>query len=255
MTQPDWTSRCGTVRLYCGDCLEILPTLGDGECDITVTSPPYNIAGGTHAQSGMFSESRTGGRKMINGEWYLDAMPEDEYWKWLNVIISNLRRVCKGLVWVNHKVRFVDCQALHPIRLIDQPCYSEVIWDRGGSITLNAKKFAPSHEGLWGFGKPHFWDNRSNTLMSVWRIGPRRDGEHPCPFPEEIALRPIVASCPDDGVVVDPFTGSGTTGVACVKTGRRFIGIEKEPKYFEIAKRRIESELNGQPLFQEAQHA
>ena len=53
----------------------------------------------------------------------------------------------------------------------------------------------------------------------------------------------------DAQVILDPFMGSGTTGVACVRTGRSFIGIEKEPKYFDIAVKRIEAELNRFPLF------
>jgi DNA modification methylase len=52
--------------------------------------------------------------------------------------------------------------------------------------------------------------------------------------------------------VLDPFMGSGTTGVACVRTGRKFIGIEKEPKYFDIAVKRIEAELSRMPLFEDA---
>jgi DNA modification methylase len=56
----------------------------------------------------------------------------------------------------------------------------------------------------------------------------------------------------DDVTVLDPFMGSGTTGVACVRTGRKFIGIEKEPKYFDIAVKRIEAELSRMPLFEDA---
>ena len=55
---------------------------------------------------------------------------------------------------------------------------------------------------------------------------------------------------PDAETILDPFMGSGTTGVACVRTDRRFIGIEKEPKYFAIAVKRIEAELNRFPLIE-----
>jgi len=64
-------------------------------------------------------------------------------------------------------------------------------------------------------------------------------------------LAAIAWGCPLSRTIADPFMGSGTTGVACVRTGRRFIGIEKEPKYFEIAVRRIEAELNRAPLWEE----
>lgn len=80
--------------------------------------------------------------------------------------------------------------------------------------------------------------------MSVWRIAPQRSDEHPCPYPIEIARRPIVSSCPHNGTVLDPFCGSGTTGVACVQTGRNFIGIEIDQRYCEIARRRISEAAN-----------
>jgi site-specific DNA-methyltransferase (adenine-specific) len=250
--KPTWQTENGDVRLYLGDCLDVLPTLEGGVADCAMTSPPYNIAGGTHAPSGMFAENRTGSRKMISGDWYEDAMDEPTYWAWLNAVIGECRRACRGLVWMNHKVRFNDGKAIHPIQYITQPCWSEVIWDRGGSIILNARKFAPSHENLWAFGRPHYWDDSANVMLSVWRMAPQVSGEHPCPFPIELARRPVVASSPVGGTALDPFMGSATTGVACVRTGRKFIGIEKEPKYFEIAVKRISDELNRAPLFEPA---
>jgi site-specific DNA-methyltransferase (adenine-specific) len=57
-------------------------------------------------------------------------------------------------------------------------------------------------------------------------------------------------ACPPGGVVLDPFCGSGSTGVACVQTGRRFVGIELDPAYHEIARRRIKAARPAAPLFQ-----
>jgi DNA modification methylase len=74
---------------------------------------------------------------------------------------------------------------------------------------------------------------------------------HPCPKPLKWALGQLEI-WPDAESVLDPFMGSGTTGVAAVRLGRRFIGIEREPKYFEIAIKRIEAELNRMPLFEAA---
>src|SRR5690606_16131477 len=131
--QPDWESDDGTVRLYCADCLDVLRRLPSGEVDAVVTSPPYNIRGGSHKPSGRYADAPLN----ISGIRYDDAMPENEYQSWLNSIIAECRRVCSGLVWVNHKVRFQNCEALHPVRFIDQPIYSEVIWERAGSTTFN----------------------------------------------------------------------------------------------------------------------
>ena len=76
------------------------------------------------------------------------------------------------------------------------------------------------------------------------------NGEHPCEKPVEL-LEDILGATTDAGQkIIDPFMGSGTTGVACVRTGRRFIGIEKEEKYFAIACRRIEDEIGRHPLFE-----
>jgi site-specific DNA-methyltransferase (adenine-specific) len=89
-------------------------------------------------------------------------------------------------------------------------------------------------------------------LMSVWDIPQaQRDAgnDHPCPYPESI-IRPLIeSSCPPSGAIMDPFMGSGTTGVAAVKLGRQFIGIEIEPKFFDISRRRIEQATKQEDLF------
>jgi site-specific DNA-methyltransferase (adenine-specific)/modification methylase len=72
---------------------------------------------------------------------------------------------------------------------------------------------------------------------------------HPTQKPLRVMLWTL-SFFPEAQSILDPFMGSGTTGVACVRTGRRFIGIEKEPKYFSIAKQRIEAELARMPLFE-----
>jgi len=231
--------------LHMGDCLEYLRTLPDGSVDVVITSPPYNISGGSHSPSGMLKNIP----RNITRDWYVDNLPESEYQEWLRNVIAECLRVSRGIVWVNHKTRYADRQAISPARFLPFNIYSEVIWDRGGSITLNAKKFAPSHEILLGFGTPHWWNNDSNTLLSVWRINPEHESTgHPCPFPLEIPRRLMTASCPPAGTVLDPFMGSGTTGVACMQTGRNFIGVEIDPGYFAIAKRRIEDAAAQPPL-------
>jgi len=224
-----------TVELYLGDCMEILQGIDSDIADIVITSPPYNIKGGQHKSSGMLKEIP----RNITRDWYEDDLSEEDYQIWMSSVVSELLRITRGLVWINHKVRYADRKAIHPARFLDFPLYSEVIWDRGGSITLNARKFAPSYEVIYGFGEPNYWNNDANKLMSVWRIAPSRNNGHPCAFPLQIPLRLINASCELGGTVLDPFMGSGTTGVACMQTGHNFIGIELDPKYYELAEKRI----------------
>jgi DNA modification methylase len=229
------------MKLIHGDCLEVLRGMEDDCVDAVVTSPPYNTLPAKHSPSGLHGERKSGVNKWIakaaNG--YADQRDEGEYQDWLREIITECLRVSRGLVWINHKVRYRDGYAVHPARMFPFPIYAEVIWDRGGSMALNCKRYAPSHETLLAFGERDYWDDSLNTKMSVWRIAPQRSEEHPCPFPEEIARRPIVSSCPPDGTVLDPFMGSGTTGVACVNAGRDFVGIEMNAEYFATAQRRI----------------
>ena len=231
--QDDW------VTIYHGRCEEVLPLIP--EVDITFSSPPYNTIAPQSA-SGMMKETN---RKQLNGYLtHADDMPEGNYKDWIVGVFSDCMKKSKGLVWINHKTRYRDKVGLHPLYLFPWPFYSEIVWDRGVSVTLNARKFAPSHEYLYGFGTPHWWDNSLNTKMSVWRINPERNQpDHPCPFPMEIVLPCISASCPKDGVVLDPFMGSGTTLRGAKELGRKAIGIEIEEKYCEIAANRMSQEV------------
>ncbi len=235
-----WTSECGTVTLYCGDCLDILPTLAPGSVDVCVSSPPYNMIPKT-TPSGIYAEHS---HKLNSGyDSHADDMPQDEYEEWIRQVFGECVRVCRGIVWINHKVKFVDKEARHPIRYLPWKIHSEIIWDRGVSLTLNANRYAPSHEIILGFGVPHYWDRKNDTKMTVWRINPERRQDHPCPFPIQIPVRCIESSCPLQGVVIDPFSGSGTTACAAIRSGRRFVGCELSRSYFEKSIDRIQDEL------------
>jgi hypothetical protein len=189
--------------------------------------------------SGIYAEHN---HKLNAGyESHEDDMSQSDYEQWMRDIFGSCLTISRGLVWVNHKCKFENKEARHPVRFLPFPIHGEIIWDRGGSLTLNANRYAPSHEMIIAFGKPHYWNRCNDMCLTVWRIAPETGvKDHPCPFPVEIPLRCIESSCPVDGDVLDPFMGSGTTGVACIRKDRRFIGIEKEPKYFDIAVKRIQ---------------
>lgn len=226
------------ITIYCADNREVLPHIHG---DIVVTSPPYNTLPSKHSPSGMHADRKSGVNKWIKkaSEGYFDQMDEWRYQAWIVGVVGTCFGVVDGLVWVNHKTRYRDGEGIHPARMFPFPIYSEVIWDRNGSMALNCKRFAPSHETLIGFGKPHFWDDGLNAKMSVWRIPPQLEPEHPCPFPIELPMRAILSSCPEGGTVIDPFAGSGTTLVAAKQAGRKAIGIEIEQRFCDIAVNRL----------------
>ncbi len=231
----------GGITIYHGDCVDVMQSMTEGHVDITVSSPPYNTIAAT-TPSGMMAEHNHKQNKGYDG--YADDLPELEYQEWMREVFGHCMSVSSGLVWINHKTRYRNKKGIHPLHIFPWSFYSELIWDRKGSITLNARKFAPSHEAVIGFGTPHYWDDDQNTKMSVWQINPETDVKgHPCPFPAEIPRRLIIASCPEGGTVLDPFMGSGTTLRAAKDLGRKAIGIEINEKYCEIAANRLAQEV------------
>jgi site-specific DNA-methyltransferase (adenine-specific) len=221
------------------DVLTFLRALPDKAVDIVITSPPYNIRWKSVTSFGMLTGTKWI-RDFRNGyDNSDDHMPEMEYQAWIRDIVTESLRVSKGLVWINHKTRYRDGVAIHPLQFMPFPLWSEVIWDQGQSRTLNSKRFAPSHEFFFGFGRPHYWDNKHNTRFTVWRVVPGATPDHPAPFPEAI-IRPLIeASCPPGGAVCDPFMGSGTSGAVARQLGRHYVGCDNSSRYVEDARKRL----------------
>ena len=101
--------------------------------------------------------------------------------------------------------------------------------------------------------RAHF-DNGHQNMTDVWTY-PRVNGKerhgHESPKPVAMMARAVKTSCPEGGLVLDPFMGTAPTAIACIRTGRRFIGIEKDPDHFETARKRIEAELAQGDLFRQ----
>ena len=246
------------ITIYHGDCREVLPKLDGFERGIVqccVTSPPYNQRISEFGESGMHAET-SWVSKISSG--YQDSMAESDYQRWqLEVLdLVAIAVVEGGSLFYNHKVRWRDGIMLHPVvwtAPLKMRLRQEIIWSRNGSVTLNARMFAPSEERILWFcnGNTHKWNQESVSHMSVWRIdqygsfGAARTGVagHPCAFPSELPKRCIKATTDESDTVLDPFCGSGTTLEAAKLLGRRAIGIEIEEKYCEIAAKRLSQEV------------
>lgn len=214
------------VTLYNADCRDVLPTLG--KVDAVVTDPPYGI--GLNTNNSRFSGGEAasvarrgngpgtaGGEPIANDDRPIDLAPilavgsEHVVWGW-NCYASVLPRgAC--LVWIKRN------DAAFGTFLSD----AEVAW------------FSRGH-GVYCFR------DLSNTADARHRVHPT---QKPLPLMQWCLqrLRPV------SRIILDPFMGSGTTGVAAVKLGRKFIGIEIEPKYFDIACRRIAEALKQPDMF------
>jgi site-specific DNA-methyltransferase (adenine-specific) len=226
MIAPDWISDDGSVSLYMGDCLSILPELAAGSVDAVVTDPPYGVNLGKH---GAANEKRPQFLAKKAYESY-DDTPENYETLIVPRINAAIALAGRGLVFA----------AGTQMWSLPRP-------DAVGSVFLPAG----CGRNRWGFQcHAHFVlygkcpDLHKGAKPTGWSSTERADkSEHPCPKPTAWMERCVLLASREAETILDPFMGSGTTGVACVRTGRKFIGIELEPKYFEIAKARIQKAL------------
>lgn len=234
--------------LYLGDCLEILPHLQSVQC--VVTSPPYNLV----KENSGGSTTTFGSHERRYEEWYDDSMPEMEYQEWQKTIIRACFSICEGSIFYNHKIRYAWSRrgaVYHPMDWLSEfPLWCEIVWDRCGAIGSNVPRFSSQDERIYQMGKPAIWNKTTHT--TIWRFPPDTVDGHVCAFPIELPKRSIEAATGPGMIVLDPFMGSGTTGVACMNLGRKFIGIEIEPKYFDIACERIENAQRQGRMFEDA---
>jgi len=264
----EWTTEDGSIRLLLGDCLEILPGLENGSVDCVITSPPYNLGGEPWPHLGNWKngDGGSGGKsKWKNGSdacggvnyiSHSDSMDWASYVEWQRGIIGCLWDLLPGdgAIFYNHKPRVIGARLWVPLELIPPAVILRqiVIWARPGGLNFNPTAFVPTHEWVMVIARDLFRlkSKAVSGLGDVWRISPDAN-EHPAPFPIELPSKVLESVRAKQ--VLDPFMGSGTTGVACIRLGRRFIGIEREPKYFEIAKRRIRDELDKTRLIEKPQ--
>jgi site-specific DNA-methyltransferase (adenine-specific) len=232
----------GNATLYLGDCMEVLPTLGG--FDSVVTSPPYNL-GGFHQE----------GKKWAY-EGYSDLMPEADYQQWQIDLLDLMHDKGAKHLFYSHKNRILDGLMISPLCWLYKTKWAVhqcVVVNKGSGANVDKRRFFPVHENVYVL----FSDNKgqlqnNDCLTDVWQVGQehtnRKDIGHPAIMPQSVAWKCIAAT--DAQTILDPFAGSGTTGVAAIQLGRKFIGIEREPKYFDIACQRIEQAVAQGQLFE-----
>ncbi len=207
----------GNCELYLGDCLEILPTLG--KVDAVVTDPPYGLGMAKLNVLGTARCAPVGNYGKSDWDDF-PCSPEQ---------ISAMRNVS------NYQIIFGG----NFFELPPSPCW--LVWDKQNSGNYADCELA--------------WTNLNKAVRRIyWRWnGMIRRGddirEHPTQKPTGV-IKWCIEQLPDTcQTILDPFMGSGTTGVACAKMGRKFIGIEIEPKYFDIACKRIDDAYRQADMF------
>ena len=212
----------GDARMILGDCREILPTLG--KVDAVVTDPPYGIEmdGGFGGFGGFGAPIK---RREYEGGW-------DSHRPAQELICSILSMADLHVVWGGQ------------FFAADLPAKGRwLFWDKCQTM--------PSY----GDGELAWTSLPGNSVKQFTYNGAglhakEKDREHPTQKPVAL-MEWCLGFLPKARTILDPFMGSGTTGVACAKLDRAFIGIEREPSYFDIACRRIEEAYRQPRLFAE----
>lgn len=113
-----------------------------------------------------------------------------------------------------------------------------IIWHRSGGINFNPGYFLPNYEVIYLIAKKDFTlAPKANALGCVWRVAQQTGTPHPAPFPPELVRNCLAAI--DEGPVLDPFIGSGTTGLVATERGLDWVGIDISADYLDIAAQRI----------------
>jgi DNA modification methylase len=202
----------GSATLYCGDCLEVLPTLGG--VDAVVTDPPYGI-GADQAAAKKGGANRWAVHR--DTDWDSERPPRE---------IFDLILQCSKhqIIWGgNYFTDFLP------------PTMQWLVWDKGQrGFSLADCEFAWSSQ------------QKAARIFTLPRGKALQDGKkHPTQKSLDL-MRWCMGFVKDAETICDPFMGSGTTGVAAVMAGKRFIGIERDPGYFEVACERITAaEMQG----------
>lgn len=215
----------GNATLYLGDCMDILPTLE--KVDAVITDPPYGIG-----ETGDISRSKAPGLSRLGTKTRVLEHPKMD---WDNAppdgaLLDTIRSLAtwSALFGGNY------------FQLPQTSCW--LVWDK-----LNGNNDFADCELAWTN-----WPKAVRRIQWRWHGMIRQGGEerfHPTQKPLEV-MKWVIDLCPKADTVLDPFMGSGTTGVAAIQLGRKFIGIEREPKYFDIACKRIEQAVAQGQLFE-----
>ena len=253
------------IKLYKGDCLDVLNTLDANSVDLVVTSPPYDdlreynsVIDWKQLATALYRVIKEGGvvvwnvnDKVIDGSKSLTSFKQCILF---NEIGFNVNDV---MIW----------KKANPMPQVKQPRYNQVfeymfIFSKGKPKTFNpimvdckcagqnyastCKKITTGKEREY----KEFEINSKKVADNIWEFAiSQNKTEHPAVFPLELPSKHIKSWSNKNELVLDPFMGSGTTGIACKMLFRNFIGIEIDENYFKLAERRISDTYVPTPLF------
>jgi site-specific DNA-methyltransferase (adenine-specific) len=240
----EWLSEDGSVRLILGDCRDVMPLLGAGAFDAVIVDPAYQsldvyVATGTTTR--LVRLDKFAGKRLAssNGRSWFSTIPSEEL---PNVFADARRLLCEtGVMYV-----FADVKTGLDVFPILQP-QNVIVWDKC-KIGMG-----------YSWRRMHEWiaycpmaqhKLRDASLGDIIRCRGVEEKCHPTEKPVDVIVPLLENSTDRRGVVLDFNLGSGTTAVACVRTGRCVVGIESDREWFDVAVSRVQAELSRFPLFE-----
>ena len=230
------------IELYHGDCIELMQSLKPKSIDLIFADPPYNLSG-----NGFLTTQNGKVAKLHKGDWDIieDIHLFNENW------ISQCIRVLAdtGTLWISGTLHN------HPsvgviLKKLDLWIINDVIWFKPNATPLlSTNRLAPSTELIWvaSKSKKYYFDytmakiiNDGKQMKNMWVINAEKHKTiHPTEKPEKLLERILLIASKEGDAILDPFMGSGTTGVVAKRLNRNFIGYEISKEYFDIANVRI----------------
>ncbi len=248
--RPFFSFNANRARLYHAEALELLRCARTESVDVIFADPPYFLSNnGVTCQSGrMVSVNK--------GQWDMSKGPAADF-EFNKAWLSECQRILKqdGTLWVSGTLHNIYAIGF-AMQMLGYKILNDIAWYKiNPPPNLSCRYFTHATETLLWAKKndsvKHKFnyelmkkENQGRQMQSLWQITPPKPrekhyGKHPTQKPEDLLRRIIVAASNPGDLILDPFVGSGTTGVVSVRLGRRFIGIDACEEYLNVAKSRI----------------
>jgi site-specific DNA-methyltransferase (adenine-specific) len=240
------------IQLFNDDCLKVLKSIPEKSVDLIFADPPYNLSG-----EGYLTTQNGKVAKLHKGDWDIIKDIHKFNEEWIRECVRVLSDT--GTIWISGTLHN------HPsvgvvLKKLGLWIINDVIWfKRNATPLLSSNRLAPSTELIWVASKTKKYlfnydlakqINGGKQMKNLWEINAERHKtKHPTEKPESLLQRIILLGSNEGQTVLDPFTGSGTTGIVAKKLNRNFIGIEISKEYFDIATHRINVKENDELNF------